>query len=96
MNTLRLVITFCALTFITTGVLAQSEEMKLKDDQMDSQIDESSKVSAAYAISLFNFISLVEEDKDSSEVVEGNKPFSFMELIQNFIYTIPRSLLIFS
>lgn len=96
MNALRLVLTFCALTFITTGVLAQSEEMKLKEKQVDSICEESSKVSAAYATSLFNFISLVEEEKDSTEVVDGSKSFSFLELIQNFIYTIPRSLLIFS
>lgn len=96
MNTLRLVITFCALTFITTGVLAQSEEMKLKENQMDSVIEESSKVSAAYAISLFNFISLVEEEKDSSKVVDNSNSFNFLELIHTFIYTIPRSFLIFS
>jgi hypothetical protein len=96
MKALRLVITFCALTFITTGVLAQSEEMKLKENQMDSISEESSKVSAAYAISLFNFISLVEEEKDSTEVVDGSNSFNFLELIQNFIYTIPRSLFIFS
>ena len=58
MLSLKLIITFCAAIFITTGVLAHSDDAQISDAPLDSTVDESSKVSAAQAASLFNFISL--------------------------------------
>lgn len=86
MLSLKLIITFCAAIFITTGVLAHSDDAQISDAPLDSTVDESSKVSAAQAASLFNFISLPEEKKDtvksSFENNSSNKRVNVMEFFQ--------------
>jgi len=96
MSTLKFAITFCATLFFTTGVFAQSEENKQKEKKTETSSIETPEVSAAYAISLFNFISLSEEKKDTLEETSEDRNSRFFEIIHAFIYENPLSFLIFS
>lgn len=96
MSTLKFALVFCATLFFSTGVIAQSEENKQKGESNETKSIEASEVSAAYAISLFNFISLSEEKKDTLEESGENRNIGFFELIHVFIYENPLSFLIFS
>jgi hypothetical protein len=96
MRTFKFALTFCATLFFTTGVIAQSEENKQKEKTTETKTIETSEVSAAYAVSLFNFISLSEEKKDTLEETSEGRYNRFFELIHAFIYENPLSFLIFS
>ena len=96
MSTLKLVITFCATIFITTSVLAQSEENKITEQKTEIAAPQKSQVSAAYAISLFNFISLSEEKTDTTEERSESRSSRFIDFIHIIIYENPLSFLIFS
>lgn len=89
MHSLRLTLTICAAIFITTGVLAHSEDIQDIESPIDSTVNESSQVSAATAVSLFNFISLTEEKKDTTKTSfedrsSSNKRAQVMEYFQTF------------
>lgn len=80
MQSLKLIISLCAAIFITTGVLAHSEDAQIIDAPLDTIQNESSKVSAAQAVSLFNFISLKEEKKDTSKTHQDDFSSSIVKL----------------
>ena len=67
MKPLKLVITFCAAVFITTGVFASSNPAHSETFISDSISIENPKVSAANAVSLFNFMTIADVKKDSNE-----------------------------
>ena len=84
MKPLKLVITFCAAVFITTGVFASSNPAHSETFISDSISIENPKVSAANAVSLFNFITIADVKKDSNEVKQGGGNIHIMALIRTF------------
>ena len=83
MNSLKLAFTFCALIFITSGLMAHSCEPQ-PEVTLDSISNEVPQLSAASAVSLINFNSFTAEKKDSTENSRGRGNINLMELIQTF------------
>ena len=84
MNALKIVITFCAAIFITTGVLAHSNNDCSLETPIDSSFEESPQISTAQAVSLLSFIPIMEVKKDSTELKPGSGNVHFMDLIRTF------------
>lgn len=82
MKALTLIITICAASFITTGVLAQTPNTNSLEAAAETSSNENSKVSVAQAVSLFNFISLTKVEKDSTEYDSGNSSIRILDFIQ--------------
>lgn len=85
MNSLKLVITFCATIFITTGVLASTNDDSISETPIDSSLVERTKVSAAHTASLFNFNSLPISKKDSTIKKDETTSFHFIEIISTYL-----------
>ena len=85
MQSLKLIIASSLLMFISTGVFASNHREAPIDAPIDS-LQESSKISAAKAISLFSFISVEKESSDSTTVIEEDNSSSLriIDLIQTY------------
>ena len=85
MNSLKLVITFCATIFITTGVMAHTNNDLSTEIPIDSSLVEKTKVSPAQTASLFNFISLPKTRKDTTSKKDDRTSLLFIEIIQSYL-----------
>lgn len=85
MNSLKLVITFCATIFITTGVMAHASDETKTEIPVDSSLVEKTKVSAAHAASLFNFNTLPKKRKKSATKKTEVSSFHFVKLVESYL-----------
>ena len=85
MNTLKIVITFCAAIFITTGVLAHTNDESLNEIPIDSSQVEKTQISAAAAASLFDFNTLPKAKKDTTIKKDDRTSFHFIKLISTYL-----------
>jgi len=85
MNSLKLVITICATIFITTGVLAHTDDESNSEIPIDSSLVEKTQVSAAQAASLFDFNTLPKARKDTTIKKDNRTSFHFIELISIYL-----------
>jgi len=86
MNPLKIVLTFTFAVFFTVGLLASQtveKDIKTKDEVVSQ---ESSKVSAAQAISLFNFFKVETVDADSLEAKDNISESKLNAYYDYFIY----------
>lgn len=84
MNALKIIFTFFAALLISSSVFAFSEKDNIQNIPDDAVTLEEQQVSLASAVSLFNFITLAEETKDSTEYISTSGNVRMIELIQAF------------
>ena len=84
MNALKIIVTFFLALLISSSVFAFSQEENIQNTPDDPILVEDQQVSLANAVSLFNFITLAEEKKDTTEYNSTSGNSRMMELIQAF------------
>lgn len=83
MNALKIIVTFFSALLISSSVFAFTQDENMQNIPDDANLIAETQVSVATAVSLFNFITLPEEKKDSTEMnTSGN--IKMVELIQAF------------
>lgn len=84
MNALKIIFTFFLALLISSSVFAFSQEENTQNIPDDPILVENQQVSLANAVSLFNFITLAEVKKDTTEYNSTSGNSRMMELIQAF------------